>query len=116
MANLIQVPLDDEDFIFIEVEDTDNSGKSFVNRGDKAIEKVTSTFEKSIAPIQKISQSVITKLKNVSTEVAVELSLKFNMEGNLIITKASGEASIKITIKWNKSQSETQADRHTPNV
>jgi hypothetical protein len=64
-------------------------------------------FDRMLERIQPFCESVINnfeKLKRKPNSASAEFGLSISGEGNLFVVKASGEATIKVTLNWNLEQ------------
>ncbi len=115
MKKIIKFPTDEQDeFIYVEVEDMPRLGETGdglvavgAEEEDEGVKKATSKFEKALGPIKSIADSVINKIRQISdspSEIVVEVGLKFNAEAGIVISKASTEANLKITMSWKKNE------------
>lgn len=111
MANnnqIIEYPLDEEgNFIYVEVDNV----KSISNDGivlaeaDEQFHRMSTKFNKALSPIRQVASNVLNQLRDIAQspdEVTIEFGLKLNFEAGAIITKASTEGNIKVSIKWKK--------------
>ena len=81
--------------ILIEVSDVEGEG-SVVQAGPL-------TFEEMLKKIKPFCESIINNFKELSVKpnsASAEFGVKISGEGNLFIVKASGEATLKITLNW----------------
>ena len=103
MARLVQFPLEEGGNIVIEVEDERLSGPvPAATPGELAGEAMMS-FEKATAKLRPIGRAVLDQVKDLGPcETKVELGIKFSAEAGIILAKASGEGTCKVTLTWKK--------------
>jgi hypothetical protein len=68
-------------------------------------------FDRMLERIQPFCESVINnfeKLKRKPNSASAEFGLSISGEGNLFVVKASGEATIKVTLNWNLNSKDTE--------
>lgn len=90
------------DGILIEVEPTQNFA-TLVDAGSPPIEKVDAAINKITPVITKLGQSIAAAWHELNkgmtiTETEIEIGLSFEAEGNIYVTKATGNANLKITL------------------
>ncbi|MDX1908759.1 MAG: CU044_2847 family protein [Bacteroidia bacterium] len=97
--------------LLVEVESASaQSGRVPVRGGgdeNPATIKTGKKLEAALAPLRTIASSVINKLKGLELqpdEVSLELGMKINAESTIVIAKAGGEAHLKVTLTWKKSE------------
>jgi hypothetical protein len=62
------------------------------------------SFEEMLQKIKPFCQSIINNFEQLSVKpnsASAEFGLKVSAEGNLFIVKASGEATLKVTLNWS---------------
>lgn len=67
-------------------------------------------FDRMLERIQPFCESVINnfeKLKRKPISASAEFGLSISGEGNLFVVKASGEATIKVTLNWSLNSRDT---------
>jgi Trypsin-co-occurring domain 1 len=67
-------------------------------------------FDRMLERIQPFCESVINnfeKLKRKPNSASAEFGLSVSGEGNLFVVKASGEATIKVTLNWSLNNKDT---------
>ncbi|MCB0410619.1 MAG: hypothetical protein KDD29_10400 [Flavobacteriales bacterium] len=87
--------------ILIETTDIGKSDFQFAS-GKGKIEK---NLDKILDVINPVSESISEKInslgKNKPNSVTTEFGLSFTVEGNVFFVKASGQATLKISLQWN---------------
>lgn len=69
------------------------------------IEVLNKNLDKVLEAIHSISDSIIRTFEDLSKKpdiATAEFGFKFSAEGNLIFARASGEASLTISLTWNQ--------------
>ena len=69
------------------------------------------SFDKMLERIQPFCESVINnfeKLKRKPNSASAEFGLSISGEGNLFVVKATGEATIRVTLNWSLNSKETE--------
>jgi hypothetical protein len=69
-------------------------------------------FDRMLERIQPFCESVINnfeKLKRKPNSASAEFGLSVSGEGNLFVVKASGEATIKVTLNWSLNNKDTDS-------
>jgi hypothetical protein len=82
------------------VEATDVQGEGIV----QAAGSMEKNLDPLIAVVRPLSESLIEALQSLErrpNSISAEFGLSFNLEGNIYVVKASGEASLKVTLTWN---------------
>jgi len=82
------------------------SGEIPIHRLDSALAAIESTLIAVSKPIQAVCRELNRDFG--VEEVEVELSLGFEAEGNIFITKMTGQANLKVTLKCRPSKKEAQ--------
>ncbi|PPC89215.1 MAG: hypothetical protein CTY34_12215 [Methylobacter sp.] len=61
-------------------------------------------FEEVIAGLKPVANSVLGVLKNISepAEIALEMGIKLGAKAGIIFASTDSEATLKVTIKWQK--------------
>lgn len=120
MVNKIY-PFHSDDFgvIYIETEEkkittnvADDDGTVRVSsREEKLAEEGAQKFEKAVGVVGHVAQSFLKGMEKLQAdELELEMGMSFNGEFGLpYITKASAEATFKVTIKWQKPKTEKPA-------
>jgi Trypsin-co-occurring domain 1 len=69
-------------------------------------------FDRMLERIQPFCESVINnfeKLKRKPNSASAEFGLSISGEGNLFVVKASGQATIKVTLNWSLNNEDTDS-------
>ena len=121
MKHLAKFPLEDGDFIWVEVEDLkpkypeeevayrDRDGVFVANRPQKAIENVTQTLDKALDKIKPAATSIITKIRSIPDapdEIKVQFGLKLSMDVGAIIASGGVEANYNVTLTWKTKKAD----------
>ncbi len=83
-------------------------GRGEAGRGpvDNATQQVTKTFEDSLGGLSKIADSLQLALRSAISPpdtVTVNFGISFSASGDIVLMKASGGASLDISMTWKKS-------------
>lgn len=72
------------------------------SKTEKAAEKLADAFQSAERTIVAICERVASAYEDAQApaEVVVEFGLKFSATGDVIVSQASGEASLKVTAKY----------------
>jgi len=99
MSKLVEMKFPDGNTsFFIESSDVKESG---VQQASGHMEK---QFDKILQNIRPFSEAIIHNFQQLDTKpdtASAEFGLSVTAEGNIFVVKASGEASVKITLNWN---------------
>jgi hypothetical protein len=90
---------DDKTLFFIESTEVEDSSK--VQQATGYTEK---EFDKLLKRVKPFCESIIDNFQTLSTKpnsASAEFGLNVTAEGNIFIVKASGQATLKITLTWN---------------
>jgi hypothetical protein len=109
MANLLKLKTENGNFIYIETaEDVLVSQSGQVLASPSAhLKNATTTLKDSLAPVSEVIEAVfksLTKTELQPDKLEVELGLKLSADGNIIISKVSGEVALKIKAIWEKNK------------
>ena len=105
MAELVEFKLEDGSTVRIQVPGpssgvTRASGKSIVR-------KAGSTLESALDSVRSTFMVINSRFKDLSVnETEITASITLTSEGNLIIGKLGGEATLEVKLKWVKAQDE----------
>ena len=102
-TQLIEFKLQSGGVVFVEVE-ADRGAGGLVGRGDTI--EASQTFEQALSHLKPIADAVLGQVVALAShpdEVAIELGVSLKAEAGLILAKTAGEGSLKLTIKWKKS-------------
>ena len=83
-------------------------GRGEAGRGpvDNATQQVTKTFEDSLSGLSKIADSLQLALRSAISPpdtVTVNFGISFSASGDIVLMKASGGASLDISMTWKRS-------------
>jgi len=103
MKQMVEFPLESGGSIWVEVE----TAPSAPSRGgaEKLLTTAGPTFEAALENVQPIANTIIAKLKNLTTtpdQIQVEFGLKLTAQAGAILASASGEANLKVGLTWKK--------------
>jgi len=102
--------------IVIQAEDTSaavnvavtGGGRGEAGRGavSNTAQQVTKTFEDSLGGLSKIADSLQSALRTAISPpdtVTVNFGINFSASGDIVLMKASGGASLDVTMTWHKA-------------
>jgi hypothetical protein len=92
-------PAEGKDPISIEVTEVEGERGGVVQAGGGKI-----SFEAMLGRIKPFCESIIDTFEELTKKpdsASAEFGLRVSAEGNLFIVKASGEATLKVTLTWN---------------
>jgi Trypsin-co-occurring domain 1 len=98
MSKLVELKSSDGTSFFIESSDVKKSG---VQQASGHMDK---QFDKILEKIRPFSEAIIRNFQRLDTKpdtASAEFGLSVTAEGSIFVVKASGEASVKITLNWN---------------
>ena len=90
-------PAEGRDPISIEVTEVEGGGG--VRQATRKL-----SFEEMLGKIKPFCESIISNFEGLTKKpdsASAEFGLKISAEGNLFIVKASGEATLKVTLNWS---------------
>jgi len=109
VAKYVDFPLELNTTIRVEVESPE--APSGVVRGDgirsphSVIETASVAFEQALGKIKPICEAIVRQVREAveqPDEIAVQFGVKLSAEAGVILTSTSGEANLKISVKWKK--------------
>ena len=65
-----------------------------------SVEKNLDRLVGAVKPLSESLLEAIQSLEKKPDSISAEFGLSFNAEGNIFVVKASGEASLKVTLTW----------------
>lgn len=100
MSKLLELTSSDGETSFF-IESTEVEGSSGLQQASGHVEK---EFDKLLNRVKPFCESIINNFQDLSIKpdtASAEFGLSVSAEGNIFVVKASGEATIKITLNWN---------------
>jgi hypothetical protein len=100
MTKLLELTCLDTETSFL-IESTDVEGSSGLQQASGNVEK---EFDKLLKRVKPFCESIINNFQDLNIKpdtASAEFGLSISAEGNIFVVKASGEATIKITLNWN---------------
>ncbi|MFC4071731.1 CU044_2847 family protein [Actinoplanes subglobosus] len=99
MVAYVELPVDDDDFVMVEV-----SGQGVVraNAGD-VVGRASERFDQAVAQVTRMGQEAIRRARETAVppdEIDVELGLKLTAKTGFVIAESSGEANFKVVLRW----------------
>jgi hypothetical protein len=101
MGKLVDLKTSSDEKTLFFIESSEVEGSSKVQQATGFSEK---EFDKLPQKIKPFCDSIIENFQTLSTKpdsVSAEFGLNVTAEGNIFIVKASGQATLKITLNWN---------------
>lgn len=103
LATLVKFRLDDGDAIVVEMDDEQAGVVPAGLRPGEVAKQATESFEEALRRVRPIATTVFDSLRPLApSELTVELGLKLSADFGAILAKASGEANIKVVMKWSE--------------
>jgi hypothetical protein len=101
MGNLVDLKTSSDNETLFFIESTEVEGSSKVQQATGFSDK---QFDKLLQKIKPFCDSIIDNFQTLSTKpdsASAEFGLNITAEGNIFIVKASGQATLKITLNWS---------------
>jgi hypothetical protein len=101
MGKLVDLKTSSDNETLFFIESTEVEGSSKVQQATGFSEKA---FDKLLKAVNPFCESIIDNFQTLSTKpdsASAEFGLNVSAEGNIFIVKASGQATLKITLNWN---------------
>jgi hypothetical protein len=101
LGKLVDLKTSSDDKTLFFIESTEVEGSSKVQQATGFSEK---EFDKLLQKIKPFCDSIVENFQTLSTKpdsASAEFGLNVTAEGNIFIVKASGQATLKITLNWN---------------
>jgi hypothetical protein len=104
MTRLIEFPLEDGDFILVEVDDTE-LGEGIIEASDNGdiLTRATKTFEEALSKIKPVAVAITNRLKGLSEppdEIEIEFGLKMDAKAGAFLAATTIGANYKVTLTW----------------
>lgn len=104
----------EEVIIYIEVDTVEQRNRYYGDlrgQGDQVVSAAKDVFGSGMKLIRTCTEQVVSSIQKVDqsvrpTEFEIQLSIKLDSEVGAILTKASAEAQIQVTMKWVKKEKE----------
>ena len=101
MGKLVDLKTSSDDNTLFFIESSEVEGSSKVQQATGFSEK---EFDKLLQKIKPFCEAIVDNFQTLSTKpnsASAEFGLNITAEGNIFIVKASGQATLKITLNWN---------------
>jgi hypothetical protein len=101
MGKLVDLKTSSDNETLFFVESTEVEGSSKVQQATGFSEK---EFDKLLQRVKPFCEAIVDNFQTLSTKpssASAEFGLNITAEGNIFIVKASGQATLKITLNWN---------------
>lgn len=108
MRRVVKFPLEDGDFILVEVDVPEEAGMVPAARGE-VVQRAQQTFEAALEKVRPAAQAIIRKLRALHDppdEIEVEFGLKMSAEAGAIVAAGGVEANYKVTLTWKREAKE----------
>jgi hypothetical protein len=88
--------------VFVEVEDTEETARQRVSRGDRGPEQSGKRFLDAIAQVKPAAEAVLNAFRELNTpdEIGLEFGIKFSASAGAILASVDSEATFKVALKW----------------
>jgi hypothetical protein len=107
---VLRVPVEEpgQDYVDFEVDyrDVDATGIQLIADGGKRVYRATTALGESMDRLMPALTAILRRLRaqpNTPDELVINLALKVSGEGSLIFAKGGAEASLAITMTWQRS-------------
>ena len=105
MKKYVDFPLEQNEVLRVEISDAEER----VTRGDAkaVVETASVAFEQALAKLKPMCAAIVRQVRDAveqPEEIAVEFGVKLSAEAGIILTSTSGEANLKISVKWKKQE------------
>ncbi|SRR6266852_3421208 len=115
MSRIIELPAGKDVSIFVEVDDSAHGTQRIAaDAGERALEKISGTFEGALASIRKVSEGLyetLAKLPRAPDEANFEFGVKLTGGAGIIIASGTAEANIKVTLNWKAPPNPKPVDK-----
>ena len=101
MGKLVDLKTSSDEKTLFFIESTEVEGSSKVKQATGYTEK---EFDKLLKRVKPFCEAIVDNFQTLSTKpdsASAEFGLNVTAEGNIFIVKASGQATLKITLNWN---------------
>jgi hypothetical protein len=97
MRRLVEFPLQGGGEVLVDT----STGPVTRSWGDRRVTKqADQTFEAAIGRIEPAARALLSRLRDLPDEVAVEFGLQLSVEAGAFIAAASSTANFKVSITW----------------
>lgn len=106
MKRLVEFPLENDEKILVEIDESEESGLINVS-ADKKIVKAQQTLEKALEKVKPAANFVINqlrKLHDAPDEIEVTFGLKLSADAGAVIASTSAEANYTVKLMWGKKR------------
>ena len=117
VAKYVDFPLEQNTTIRVEVESPEASGvvRGGGSRGPQdVVESASVAFEQALAKLKPMCAAIVRQVRESveqPEEIAVEFGVKLSAEAGVILTSTSGEANLKISVKWKRKEQKIETAR-----
>jgi hypothetical protein len=115
MATYVKFQLEDGTIIYIESTDIPKGSSGLIPSGRDHVEQATTSFDKSVESIRKMSTTLVDNLRSGFTEQPEEVAISFGIKAsadlsNLVISRGGGEANFNVSLRWRHKDEEAASD------
>ncbi|MEV5508146.1 CU044_2847 family protein [Streptomyces orinoci] len=106
MPNLLRVPLESGGSVLVEIDD-DPQGVVRVARGNGTVPRAVEALERGLDGVRDAARAVVGRLADLPRQpdkVTLELGMRFSAEAGVFLARSAGEASLTITLEWERQQ------------
>ena len=109
MKHIVEFPLQEGGFIFVEVESATGSSLVPAATPGEVAGRVSQTFEAALAKAKPAAAAMIAELRDLvdpPDEVEMEFGIKLSADAGAFLASAGAEANYKITLTWKRSRTQ----------
>jgi len=106
MPPILELPLESGGVVLFEIEERRVS-KTLRGSGTDANIKAGETFDGVVRRFKPLLESLAIQFRDFAgapEQVSVELGIKFTAQAGMVITRASSDASLRLTLSWKKDR------------
>lgn len=109
MKKVLPLELSDGSFVYVEVDDADDTLVEELPRGIQPASrssKTTQKFETAMNNIKPAINALMRSLKEINEpdEICVDVGIKVSQEFGAIFASAGGDVTFKVSLKWQKAE------------
>ncbi|MEB3340181.1 CU044_2847 family protein [Okeania sp.] len=104
MKQIVEFPLEDGDFILIEVDAPPQPVDDRIGVTDDVIRKANKSFDSAMEKIKPVANTIIEKVRSMNQpadEIEVKFGIKLSAEMGAVIASGEAEVNYEITLKWH---------------
>jgi Trypsin-co-occurring domain 1 len=107
MGKLIEMETESGKSIFIESSVSEDTGEVVEAGG---IDKIREKLDDLLKVVNPLSETILNSLEHLPKRpdtVTAEFGLSFTVEGSVFVAKASGGATLNVTLAWSSKENES---------